>query len=212
VRSDACIRQCAAPLRGIAPGMQRGPGHACVPMCRARLVSIGHSCAPLLGPHGAPRWKLCKALFTAAPCERAAHARPAVAARAPAPSACVSRRCCMHARSQRAPPALRRIGSQFLGKYSDSVPAAFVYPSSNFEDDLAWGASWLFRKTGEQHFLAVRARRPDGPARSAGGARGRARHASRPAPAACRAPDRGADSSVARRGRTGHAAAGQRHR
>ena len=49
-----------------------------------------------------------------------------------------------------------RIGSQFLGKYSDSVQAAFVYPSSNYEDDLAWGASWLFRKTGEKHFLDVR--------------------------------------------------------
>ena len=54
-------------------------------------------------------------------------------------------------------PARPRIGSQFLGKYSDSVQAAFVYPSSNYEDDLAWGASWLFRKTGEQHFLDVRA-------------------------------------------------------
>ena len=50
-----------------------------------------------------------------------------------------------------------RIGSQFLGKYSDSVQAAFVYPSSNYEDDLAWGASWLYRKTGEKHFLDVRA-------------------------------------------------------
>ena len=31
-----------------------------------------------------------------------------------------------------------------------------MYPSSNYEDDLAWGASWLYRKTGEQHFLDVR--------------------------------------------------------
>ena len=57
-----------------------------------------------------------------------------------------------------------RIGSQFLGKYSDSVQAAFVYPSSNYEDDLAWGASWLYRKTGEQHFLDVRAQLTDSPA------------------------------------------------
>ncbi len=83
---------------------------------------------------------------------------------------CRPRPCAGRARctlSARAPFFPRRIGSQFLGKYSDSVPAAFVYPSSNFEDDLAWGATWLFRKTGEQHFLAVRARRPAGPARSA---------------------------------------------
>jgi len=116
-------------------------------------------------------------------------ARPTAAARAPAPSARAAHsaqdwlavhgqvlglragrvrvRGARAARSQRAPSLPRRIGSQFLGKYSDSVPAAFVYPSSNFEDDLAWGATWLFRKTGEQHFLAVRARRPAGPARSA---------------------------------------------
>ena len=53
-----------------------------------------------------------------------------------------------------------RLGSQFEGKYSDSVKAAFVYPSSNYEDDLAWGASWLFRKTGEAHFLQVRTSPP----------------------------------------------------
>ena len=35
-----------------------------------------------------------------------------------------------------------------------------MYPSSNYEDDLAWGASWLYRKTGEKHFLDVRAQLP----------------------------------------------------
>lgn len=33
---------------------------------------------------------------------------------------------------------------------------AYVYKSHNYMDDLAWGASWLFRKTGEDHFLQVR--------------------------------------------------------
>ena len=32
-----------------------------------------------------------------------------------------------------------------------------MYPSCNYEDDLAWGASWLYRKTGEKQFLDVRA-------------------------------------------------------
>ena len=49
-----------------------------------------------------------------------------------------------------------RIGTTFQGKYSDSIKAAYVYPSSNFLDDLTWAACWLFRKTGEQHFLDVR--------------------------------------------------------
>ena len=30
-----------------------------------------------------------------------------------------------------------------------------MYPSSNFLDDLAFGAAWLYRKTGEEHFLDV---------------------------------------------------------
>lgn len=30
-----------------------------------------------------------------------------------------------------------------------------MYPSSNFLDDLAFGAAWMYRKTGEEHFLDV---------------------------------------------------------
>ena len=48
-----------------------------------------------------------------------------------------------------------RVGTTFQGKYSDSIKAAYVYPSSNFLDDLTWGAAWLYRKTGEQQFLSV---------------------------------------------------------
>ena len=52
------------------------------------------------------------------------------------------------------------MGTTFQGKYSDSIKAAYVYPSSNFLDDLAWGAAWLYRKTGEQQFLSVRSGAP----------------------------------------------------
>ncbi|KAK9844541.1 hypothetical protein WJX74_003790 [Apatococcus lobatus] len=45
------------------------------------------------------------------------------------------------------------LGTAFEGKYSNSISQAYVYPSSNFLDDLAFGAAWLFRKTGEEHFL-----------------------------------------------------------
>ena len=52
--------------------------------------------------------------------------------------------------------ACPRVGTTFLGKYSDSIKAAYVYPSSNFYDDLTWAACWMYRKTGEQQFLNVR--------------------------------------------------------
>lgn len=47
------------------------------------------------------------------------------------------------------------MGTTFQGKYSDSIKGAYVYPSSNFLDDLTWAAAWLYRKTGEQQFLQV---------------------------------------------------------
>lgn len=53
-----------------------------------------------------------------------------------------------------------RVGTTFQGKYSDSIKAAYVYPSSNFLDDLTWGAAWLYRKTGEQQFLLVTVQPP----------------------------------------------------
>ena len=30
-----------------------------------------------------------------------------------------------------------------------------MYPSSNFLDDIAWGAAWMYQRTGEQQFLTV---------------------------------------------------------
>lgn len=50
-----------------------------------------------------------------------------------------------------------RLGTAFEGKYSNSISQAYVYPSSNFLDDLAFGAAWMYRKTGEAHFLDVSA-------------------------------------------------------
>ena len=52
--------------------------------------------------------------------------------------------------------AAHRIGTTFQGKYSNSIKAAYPYPSSNFLDDLTWAAAWMYRKTGEQQFLDVR--------------------------------------------------------
>ncbi|KAF6252704.1 endo-beta-1,4-glucanase [Scenedesmus sp. NREL 46B-D3] len=46
-------------------------------------------------------------------------------------------------------------GARHQGKYSDSIAdAASFYPSSNFRDDLAWGAVWLFKATGSPAYLA----------------------------------------------------------
>ncbi|DBA75362.1 TPA: hypothetical protein ACH3X1_010629 [Trebouxia sp. C0004] len=41
----------------------------------------------------------------------------------------------------------------YPGKYSDSISQAYVYPSSNFLDDIAWAATWMYQRTGEQQFL-----------------------------------------------------------
>ncbi|KAL3143651.1 hypothetical protein ABBQ38_002447 [Trebouxia sp. C0009 RCD-2024] len=41
----------------------------------------------------------------------------------------------------------------YEGKYSDAINQAYVYPSSNYLDDIAWGAAWLYQRTGEQQFL-----------------------------------------------------------
>ena len=38
-------------------------------------------------------------------------------------------------------------------KYSDSIPQAYVYPSSSTYDDLAWAACWLYIRTGQATFL-----------------------------------------------------------
>ena len=42
------------------------------------------------------------------------------------------------------------------GKYSDSIPDAAAYYNSfsGYNDELAWGATWLFKATGDQAYLA----------------------------------------------------------
>ena len=48
------------------------------------------------------------------------------------------------------------MGVAFQGKYSNSIPnAALAYPSTCYFDDLAWGAAWLYQRTGELQFLSV---------------------------------------------------------
>ena len=44
----------------------------------------------------------------------------------------------------------------YRGKYSDSIPDAAAYYNSfsGFNDELAWGATWLYKATGEATYLA----------------------------------------------------------
>ena len=40
------------------------------------------------------------------------------------------------------------------GRYSDSIPAAAsFYPSSDYKDELCWGAAWLYRATSKKEYL-----------------------------------------------------------
>ena len=51
--------------------------------------------------------------------------------------------------------ALCSAGSRHLGFYTTSVPdAIFGYPSSGYLDDLAWGAAWLYKATGNATYLS----------------------------------------------------------
>ena len=50
---------------------------------------------------------------------------------------------------------LYRFGTSYEGKYSNSIAAAFPYPSSSYLDDLAWGSVWMYKATKEQQFLDV---------------------------------------------------------
>jgi Glycosyl hydrolase family 9/Ca-dependent carbohydrate-binding module xylan-binding len=45
---------------------------------------------------------------------------------------------------------------EYQGKYSDSVPEASPYYTSvsGFKDELAWGAAWLYKATGDPAYLA----------------------------------------------------------
>ena len=48
---------------------------------------------------------------------------------------------------------LYEMGTATEGRYSDSVPEAYVYTSSKYLDKLAWSATWLFRATGDLKYL-----------------------------------------------------------
>eukprot|EP00884_Botryococcus_braunii_P009674 jgi/Botrbrau1/18708/Bobra.0386s0034.1 len=39
------------------------------------------------------------------------------------------------------------------GKYSNSIDKAYVYPSSNVLDDMAWGSAWMYRLTKDKKYL-----------------------------------------------------------
>lgn len=42
-----------------------------------------------------------------------------------------------------------------MGLYSTTIrDAALEYPSSTYYDDLAWGAAWLYKLTGNQSYLS----------------------------------------------------------
>merc|ERR1712039_770940 len=45
--------------------------------------------------------------------------------------------------------------NQYKGKYSDSISDASIYYNSwsGYNDELAWGAAWLYKATGEQSYL-----------------------------------------------------------
>lgn len=43
---------------------------------------------------------------------------------------------------------------RFRGQYDDSIQSAQqFYPSSSYSDELLWGATWLYRATGDQKYL-----------------------------------------------------------
>nr|AMH40362.1 glycoside hydrolase family 9 [Extatosoma tiaratum] len=45
---------------------------------------------------------------------------------------------------------------KYRGKYSDVIADANTfYPSSNYPDELAWGAAWMYRATREQKYMNV---------------------------------------------------------
>lgn len=51
---------------------------------------------------------------------------------------------------------LFKFADTYRGKYSDSVPAAaqFYNSYSGYQDELVWGATWLYKATGDQTYLA----------------------------------------------------------
>ncbi|GAB2233126.1 hypothetical protein Droror1_Dr00002343 [Drosera rotundifolia] len=54
-------------------------------------------------------------------------------------------------------------GVTYQGKYSDSIPAAQnYYPSSWYQDELAWAAAWLHRATQKQKYMDYLGNPPGG--------------------------------------------------
>lgn len=58
-------------------------------------------------------------------------------------------KCLKHAKE------LYTFADQYRGKYSDSIPDAAIYYRSwsGYNDELAWGAAWLYRATGLYTYL-----------------------------------------------------------
>ena len=49
---------------------------------------------------------------------------------------------------------LYTFADKYRGKYSDSIPnAASFYRSWGYQDELAWGAAWLYRATNDPSYL-----------------------------------------------------------
>ncbi|RKM90336.1 glycoside hydrolase family 9 protein [Aquimarina sp. AD10] len=50
---------------------------------------------------------------------------------------------------------LYEFGDKYRGLYNEDggIPATGTYSSGNFQDELAWGALWLYKATGEQKYL-----------------------------------------------------------
>ena len=49
---------------------------------------------------------------------------------------------------------LYTFATTYLGKYSDVVPAT-TYESYSYQDELVWGAAWLYRATGDASYLSA---------------------------------------------------------
>ena len=49
---------------------------------------------------------------------------------------------------------LYNFGKTYKGLYSDSIPdAKRTYPSTSYEDDLAWGALWIYLASANNTYL-----------------------------------------------------------
>ena len=62
--------------------------------------------------------------------------------------AAYSASCLSHAKQ------LYMLGTGKEGRYSDVVPQAYVYTSSQYLDKLAWAATWLYKADGDQTYMA----------------------------------------------------------